>query len=664
MALDLPLAREFDYLSPDAEPDDVGRRVTVPFGNKRLIGILVALSDRSDVSLTKLKAIETIHRETPALDAATLSFLRFCARYYHHPFGQVLLHALPPGLRKPQIWKPRATARRKAAPAARMLDDGTTWVPHPLSPAQSAAVEALARDISAPRFATWLLHGVTGSGKTEVYLALAERVISAGRKALILVPEINLTPQLEARVRAHFPATPVVSLHSQLAGSARVLNWLQAGEDRAMVIIGTRLAILGPLPRLGLIVVDEEHDASYKQQEGLRYSARDMAVVRGRDAGCPVLLGSATPSLESLAQVERARYGLLSLPHRADPRASLPAISLIDLRVWPAEDGLSVPALGALQAACARGEQALVFINRRGFAPALWCAGCGWTAGCPRCSAHLVVHLRARQARCHLCGWQQAIPRHCPTCGNSELRPAGEGTQKLEGHLRRAFPTARILRVDADTMAGKGQFDQLRQTVLAGEVDIVVGTQMLTKGHDFPALTCVVVVNSDGALFSADFRAAERLFAQLLQVAGRAGRADRAGTVLIQTAQPEHPLFQAVLKQDYLHYARDLLEERGSAGFPPETHQAVLHASGPQAQAVEQFLVRARSLLPAPAEVEIYDPIPASVARVAHKFRYQLLVQSPNRGQLQGFLGQWMGLLRSQSSGSVLWVLDVDPLDV
>ncbi len=657
VVLDVPLAREFDYLAGDAEASDIGRRVTVQFGRQRLVGLLVALGETSEIPAERLKPLVFLHRETPALDRACLNFLGFCARYYHHPLGQVLLQALPPRLRKPAPWKP-LRRRTKDAPI-----EALTPV-HPLNSSQTKVVDALSDDVRDGRFAVHVLQGVTGSGKTEVYLALARLALARGGKVLLLVPEINLTPQLEARVRSQIPDTPVLALHSELAGNARVMHWLRLGEPGPLLVVGTRLAVLGPLPGLGLVVVDEEHDASYKQQEGLRYSARDMALVRARDAGCPVLLGSATPSLESLAQVERGRYRLHRLDERADPRARPPAIELVDLRAFPAQDGLSAPALAALAETLARGEQALVFINRRGYAPTLWCAECGWSAPCPRCSSRLVVHLRAREARCHLCGWRQSIPRQCPDCGNQALRTAGEGTQKVEESLRQRFPQARLLRVDADTMAGKGQFAALRTTMLDGGADLLVGTQMLSKGHDFPGLTCVVAVNADGALFSADFRASERLFAQLLQVAGRAGRAGLPGRVLVQTAQPHHALFQALLRQDYTAYARTLLEERRLCGFPPDVHQAILHASAQTPEPVEAFLARARDLLPLPDGVELFDPVPAPVARVAHKFRYQLLVQSAQRALLQRYLSDWMAALRAQPAGAVQWVLDVDPLEV
>jgi len=522
VALDVPLTREFDYLATDADSSDIGRRVTVEFGNKPLIGVLLGLAEHSEVALEKLKSLVYIHRETPPLPPECLQFLQFCARYYHYPQGQVILQALPPALRKTTPWKPRksrSTARTSPSLSA----------PRPsLNEAQQNAAQSILEAVQHMRFETFLLYGITGSGKTEVYLNVAESVIRLGRKVLLLVPEINLTPQLEARVQHYFDSTPVVSLHSNLAGVARVKNWLQLSEPGPLVIIGTRLAILAPLPDLGLIVVDEEHDPSYKQQEGLRYSARDMALIRARNASCPVVLGSATPSLESFHHALDQQYQLLTLPSRADTRAALPSVRLIDLRHFPPHEGLSQTAIDALDQTAQRGEQSLVFINRRGFSPALWCTECGWTAGCPRCSTKLVFHLKTRNARCHLCGWTQGAPHRCPECGNPELRPAGEGTQRLELSLQERFPHYRIWRADSDTMGRKEGFTQLRSALLNQELDILVGTQMLTKGHDFPALTCVIVVNADGALFSADFRAEERLFAQLIQVAGRAGRADKA----------------------------------------------------------------------------------------------------------------------------------------
>lgn len=660
VALDVPLTREFDYLAPDVELSDIGRRVTVEFNNKTQVGILLSLSDHSDISFEKLKPLSYIHRETPALPVECLQFLQFCARYYHHPLGQVILQAIPPGLRKPKPWIPRKSSNRSTVKPKHNPSDAA----HHLNPAQQQAALAVIHAVHHQRFDTFLLLGITGSGKTEVYLSIAEEVVKLGRKVLLLVPEINLTPQLEARVKSYFNGTPVLSLHSNLTNLTRVKNWLQLFEPGPLVVIGTRLSVLSPLPDLGLIVVDEEHDASYKQQEGLRYSARDIALIRARNAHCPVVLSSATPSLESLYHALNNRYHLLQLSQRADVRAQLPQISLIDLNRFPPTDGLSEPALNALQNALQRGEQTLIFINRRGYSPALWCTQCGWVAGCPRCSSRLVLHLRAKRTRCHLCGWNQPIPLRCPECSNPELRPAGEGTQKLEQTLRERFPLARLARVDSDTMGNKEGFASLRQALLKQELDILVGTQMLTKGHDFPNLTCVVVVNSDGALFSSDFRGEERLFAQLTQVAGRAGRADKIGQVLIQTHQPEHPLFQALLKQDFLGYARHLLDQRELLSFPPFIHQVLLHASGIQADAVEAFLQRAKQLAGHPDGVTLFDPVPALISKIANKSRFQILAQSQTRPALHRFLDAWVKAIREKPQSKVQWVIEVDPLDV
>lgn len=660
IALDVPLTKEFDYLAGDLVLTDIGRRVTVEFGNKLVIGVLIELVDHTEVLPEKLKAISFIHRETPALSSECLKFLQFCARYYHYPQGQVILQALPPGLRKPKPWKPRKTVKPKPKHSA----SHSAVHRHALNASQQKAADQVLQAVHAQRFETFLLLGITGSGKTEVYLRIAEGVIQLGRKALLLVPEINLTPQLEARVRDYFINVEVISLHSNLTGVARVKNWLRLFEPGPLVIIGTRLSILAPLSDLGLIVVDEEHDASYKQQEGLRYSARDMALMRAQNASCPVVLGSATPSLESLQQAIRHRYHLITLNERANSLAQLPQIRLIDLRHFSAPDGLSDPAFNALDEAYQRGEQSLVFINRRGYSPTLWCTQCGWSAGCPRCSIRLVYHLRAKSTRCHLCGWAQSVPRQCPDCGNSELRPAGEGTQKLEQTLRARFPLARLARVDSDTMGHSEGFTELRTALLNHDLDILVGTQMLTKGHDFPALTCVVVVNSDGALFSSDFRAEERLFAQLLQVAGRAGRANKIGQVLVQTYQPEHPLFQALIRQDYLPYAQYLLEQRQALGFPPFHYQAVLHASGSKAENVEDFLHRARALTGIPKNITVFEVVPALVAKVAHKYRFQILTQSSDRPAFHRFLAAWVDAIREKPQSKVQWMLEVDPIDL
>ncbi len=523
--------------------------------------------------------------------------------------------------------------------------------------AQSAVVAAGAG------FRVWLAHGVTGSGKTEVYLRVMEHLLARGRQVLYLVPEINLTPQLENFVRARANAARLVSLHSGLADGARARNWALAQRGEADVVLGTRLAVFTPLPRLGLIVVDEEHDASFKQQEGLRYSARDVAVMRAKQQDVPIVLGSATPALESYAQAQSGRYGLLRLPTRASGKT--PPIRLVDTSLAPLTEGIHEAALAAVTERIGRGEQTLVFINRRGYAPVLHCRSCQWIAGCPRCSARLVVHLRDRTLVCHLCGHGERPPAACPICGNQDLQPVGHGTQRIESFLAGRFPQARVLRVDRDTTRARRAWTDMRAEITGNRVDVLVGTQMLAKGHDFPQLTLVVVLNADNALFSSDFRATERLFALLMQVAGRAGRAALPGEVLIQTAFPQHPLYQALVANDHEGFARTQLAERQQAGFPPFAHQALLRADAARGELAFDFLERAAAagrVLDAP--VQIYDPVAAVRPRVAGRDRAQLLVQSPTRSRLQHFLDAWYPSLDALSSRAVRWSLDVDPLDL
>nr|MCU0974368.1 primosomal protein N' [Burkholderiales bacterium] len=514
-----------------------------------------------------------------------------------------------------------------------------------------------------PGFRVWLLQGVTGSGKTEVYLQVMEQMLARGRQVLYLVPEINLTPQLEASVRRRANDARLVSLHSGLADGERALNWAIAQRGDADIVLGTRLAIFTPLPRLGLIVVDEEHDTSFKQQEGLRYSARDVAVMRAKQSAIPIVLGSATPALETYSQAVAGRYNLLRLTARASGKA--PDIVLVDTGREHLDEGMSRRALDALAQRLARAEQTLVFINRRGYAPVLHCRACHWSAGCPRCSARLVVHLRDQELVCHLCGHREALPVACAACGNQDLAPVGQGTQRIESFLGARFPGARVMRVDRDTTRARQAWGEMRARITENRVDVLVGTQMLAKGHDFPRLTLVIVLNADSALFSADFRAAERLFAQLMQVAGRAGRAALAGEVLIQSEYPHHPLYQALLAQDYEGFARSQLAERRRAGFPPFAHQALLRAEGSRRDVVFDYLERAadagRALtLP----VQIYDPVAAARPRVASRERAQLLVQSTSRSQLMGFLDAWYPSLDASAGGGVRWALDVDPLDL
>ena len=443
--------------------------------------------------------------------------------------------------------------------------------------------------------ACFLLHGITGSGKTEVYVHLMHEMLQRGGQVLLLVPEINLTPQLENYFRSRFPDVELVSLHSGLADGERAQNWLKAQSGAARIVLGTRLAVFTPLPKLSLILVDEEHDASFKQQDGLRYSARDVAIFRANQRAVPIVLGSATPSLESWYNAQSGRYRLLQLKQRAVQPAKLPTVRCMDVSQLPLKDGLSQPLLAAIETRLQLGEQSLIFINRRGYAPVLMCSACGWLSECKHCAGKLVLHLKDRSLRCHHCGQQQRVPHACPTCGDADLKPVGIGTQRVETALQEHFPQARILRVDRDSTRNKGAWNAMRKQIHDGEADILIGTQMLAKGHDFPNLTLVGVLSPDGALYSADFRASEKLFAQLTQVGGRAGRADKPGEVIVQTAFPNHPLFQALRAHDYEIWAQTLLAERQMAGFPPFTYQVLLSAEGKQEADVLAFLQQARA---------------------------------------------------------------------
>ncbi|QGZ62732.1 primosomal protein N' [Paraburkholderia acidisoli] len=546
-----------------------------------------------------------------------------------------------------------------------------------LSDEQAAAVEAIG---AARGFAPFLLHGVTGSGKTEVYLralaALLAREPEA--QALVLVPEINLTPQFEAAFRTRFAATlandAIVTLHSGLAEGERARHWLAAHTGRARIVLGTRLAVLASLPKLAMIVVDEEHDPAYKQQEGLRYSARDLAVWRAKQLDIAVVLGSATPSLESWWQADQGRYTRLTLARRAVADAVLPSVRLIDLeeerrRGRASFEGLSGPLVAAMKARLERGEQSLIFLNRRGYAPTLACDACGWVAGCPRCSAYVVLHKPERALRCHHCGWEARIPHSCPECGNVDIAPMGRGTQRIEEALASAVPGARVLRIDADSTRRKGSAQALFSDVHAGDVDILVGTQMIAKGHDFQRVSLVGVLNADNALFSHDFRASERLFAQLMQVSGRAGRAGLPGEVIVQTRYPRHALYHALARQDYVGFANTTLAERRDAHLPPFVYQALLRAEGRTLEAALAFLAQgaeALATLPAAGRVTVYDAVPLTIVKVMNAHRAQLLVESQSRAALQATLRAWLPLLRANRAGSgvLRWNLEVDPLDI
>ncbi|WP_199053507.1 primosomal protein N' [Aquitalea sp. ASV15] len=717
VVVDLPLFGAFTYLSHF--PVSPGQRVAVPFGNRQLCGVVVTGIPPEGLPDSQLKQVEQVFDSLPPLSADFLALAEFAAAYYHFPLGQTLFTALPTALREARDITPPderpyglTDAGLAAMPAARQrarlalwqaLGDGpltqtqarqltpqagkilADWLaeglvhrvepdlqPLQLGPSpqlnadQQAALDALS---SGPAgFQPWLLHGITGSGKTEVYLQRIARCLAQRQQVLVLVPEINLTPQLIERFIQRFPASRIAVQHSQLAEGERLRNWLDAWQGRADIIIGTRLSVFTPMPRLGMIVVDEEHDGSFKQQDGLRYHARDLAIWRAHRAGIPIVLGSATPSLETVANVEAGRYRQLKLSQRAHGAAKLPQVRLVDTRRAKLVEGLSEPVIKALAARLERQEMSLVFINRRGYAPVLACTDCGWTSGCPRCSTRLVLHLLERKLRCHHCGWEENVPHACPECGAPDIKPLGEGTQRLESALGRLFPTARILRIDRDTTQRKQAWDDIYRKVHAGEVDMLVGTQMLAKGHDFGTLSLVTVLNADGGLYSADYRASERLFAQLTQVAGRAGRADAPGEVLVQTQWPEHPLYQALVAHDFDGFAASLLQERRQAAFPPAVYQALLRADAAELASASAFLTQVRQQVqPLAAEVLISGPAPALMVRLANRERAQLVLESANRQALHRFLDQLPPLLDAQArqyGRGLRWSLDVDPQEM
>ncbi len=720
VALDVPLPTLFDYELAPGSAAQRGQRVLVPFGRKQVVGVVMDLAEASALPASRLKRVARVLDEVPPLTPDLLALLLFCSEYYHYPLGATVLSALPARLRvadpvafkeaqyyaltpdghalapgqldKRRIVQARLlaalregaldTARLRAlspsAPAALKALIEAGWVARvsePEAPPASAFrnAHALTQDqqrvvdtVAASRgFGAFLLHGVTGSGKTEVYVHLMHRMLEQGGQVLLLVPEINLTPQLEQYFRSRFPDAEIASLHSGLAEGERAQNWLRAQSGRARIVLGTRLAAFAPMPQLALIIVDEEHDSSYKQQEGLRYSARDVAIFRASQAGAPVVLGSATPSLESWYNAQSGRYRLLQLPGRALPTARLPEVRFVDTSRLFMPDGISEPMFDAIAARLARGEQCLVFINRRGYAPVLMCTACGWLSGCPNCAGKLVLHLRDRRLRCHHCGYQARVPAACPECGNADLQPIGMGTQRVESALQERFPQARILRVDRDSTRNKGAWSAMRRRIHDAEVDILVGTQILAKGHDFPNLTLVGVLNPDGALYSANFRASEGLYAQLAQVAGRAGRAEKPGEVLVQTAFPDHPLFRALRDHDFEAWAETLLAERKAAGFPPFMYQALLRATGKDEKAVYAFLHQAReAAAEQAAPVEIYGVVPAAMPRRANQFAAQLLVQCGLRKPLHQFLDGWRARLEALPASGLRWSLDIDPLEL
>jgi primosomal protein N' (replication factor Y) len=724
VALDTPLRRLFDYLPPPGGlPAGVGVRVRVPFGRQRLVGVIVALESTSEVPRERLRAAFEVLDRQPILDAAALGLLQWAAEYYHHPLGEVIAAALPKALRlgaaseaREERWvlsaegaaahsagEPRRAPRQRALLALLAAEQGASpstlnerlpgwregarallargWLtsiestpaatpvpsaPHAVGPElsgeQAQAVEAIGAALGG--FGTFVLHGITGSGKTEVYLRLIERVLAAGQRALVLVPEISLTPQLLARFRARFPV-PLAVLHSALTDAERLAAWRAAFSGAARLVLGTRSAVFAPVPALGLIVVDEEHDPSFKQHEGsLRYSARDLAVLRAQHAGVPIVLGSATPSLETLHNVALGRYRRLRLQRRP-AQAQPPLLALIDLRAHAVHAGIATPVLSAIERHLAEAGQVLVFLNRRGYAPTLLCTACGWIAPCRECDARLTVHQGAGRLRCHHCGADAPLPQRCPQCGFA-VKPVGQGTERIEEVLAARFAGVPLARLDRDVVRRRGDLEAVVARMASGEARILVGTQMVTKGHDFPELTLVVVLNADQGLFSTDFRAPERLAQTIVQVAGRAGRGSRPGEVLIQSEFPEHPLLQHLLHEGYDGFAQAALEERSQAAWPPFARLAALRDSAPTREAALDFLSEARALAGAlPRGLRLLGPVPAAMARRAGRYHAQLLLESRERAPLHGFLAGWLPRLEQlRSARAVRWSLDVDPLEL
>jgi len=670
------LTAPLDYTSERALPP--GTLVRVPLGKREVPGLVWSVGDAQGTD-RDLRGVAQALSSLPPLSPHWRELVAFAATYYQRSTGEVALSVLPPELRKLDD----AQLANRIAKLHKWLQatagNGDAAQVPPLSPEQALVLEQLERLADRPEAATVLLHGTTGSGKTEVYLRAASRTLESGRQALVLVPEINLTPQLEARFAQRFSGRTIVALHSALTPAQRLRHWLAAHLGQADLVLGTRLAVFASMPRLGLIVVDEEHDPSYKSQDGSRYSARDLAVFRGRLEHATVVLGSATPSLESWQRSHEGKYLRLSLPSRIGGGA-LPAVRRVDMGSLPKVKGagtaISPPLLEALRLRLERGEQSLVFLNRRGYAPVLHCADCGWKSGCPNCSAWRVFHKHDRSLRCHHCGFTEAVPRACPDCGNLDIAPIGRGTERLEEQLAEALPGARVARIDADSTRAKGALQSQLGAVHAGEVDVLVGTQMITKGHDFRRITLVAAVNPDSALFSSDFRAPERLFSLLMQAAGRAGRdagQAAASEMWVQTWHPRHALYEALRRHDFEAFAQAQLKEREVAALPPFSHLAILRAEARSADSGRDFLQAAADLgatLPGADAVSIYPPVPMGIARVANVERMQMLVESVSRVALQRFLAAWLPTLhalrleRKSEQRILRWAVDVDPLTI
>ena len=723
IALPVPLRRCFDYLISESLNDiplKPGMRVKVPFGkSKKLTGIILGISDESDLPRDKLKNILALIDHKPLFGATHLKFLDWAGNYYQHPVGETYFSTLPAAIRQGKpvkkklgyTWELTRKGEQvsldefKRAPRqselVRLLRSGTDnerlsllkdkkWNPViqalqdkgiirevlienqgnqdtlrertiALNQDQQKAIDVISQGIGKPE--RFLLYGVTGSGKTEVYLEVIRKVIGMGRQALILVPEIGLTPQLVQRIKDGIGAEMAV-LHSSRSDGERLQGWIAARDGEASIILGTRSAIWTPLKNPGVFIVDEEHDLSYKQQEGFRYSARDVAIMRAKMTGSPIILGSATPSMEALQNVERGNYQALNLKSRAG-KSQHPVISLIDMRAGQMSGALSDKLVRAISGELEKNHQILLFLNQRGFSPVIMCHSCGWIARCRRCEVHMIYHKSFGKYVCHHCGSQSPLPENCPECDSNELLQIGHGTERLAETLAEIFPGARILRIDRDSTRKKYAMEKMIDTINTGKADILIGTQMLAKGHHFPKLTLVGIIDSDRGLFSSDFRGSERMMQLFLQVSGRAGRAEKEGRVLVQTHYPEHPLIQAMIKQDYNEFSRLILRERQQTNLPPFSYLVLLRAEDYQLDAVNIFLHDARNLLESDDRLIMHGPVPAIMEKRAGRIRYQLIIQSNDRNHMRNVLGPWSRSLESlRSAARVRWSIDVDPQEM
>ena len=704
-----------------SEPLPPGTRVLVPFRNKTVVGVVWETDIAPDMDTARILSVQTAFMEEKPLPQSWRDLLAFTSRYYHYPTGQAVFAALPQGLKETRVVEmpqpplfyalneagraqtpPPSRFNKKAALWDALLSGGRTMAALKQVNAQAAkliedwaeqgwietmeAAKPVLRSCNGQashsefvlnadqqkasdeiqtafgKFQPFLLYGITGSGKTEVYFDAMAKVLAQGRQVLFLLPEINLTPQLLKRVEDRFADVPTAVLHSQMAAGKRTQDYLRAMLGQAKLVIGTRLAVFTPMDDVGLIVVDEEHDGSFKQDNELRYHARDLAVWRAKQSGCPVVLGSATPSLESWHKAQSGAYRLLQLTERAHTTAQLPQVDILNVGRLKLDNGFSPQALQLLKQNFEAGGMSLVYLNRRGFAPALFCGDCGHTFGCPNCSAKMVLHQRARQLRCHHCDHREPIPFKCPDCGNQDLTAVGHGTQRVEETLRAFLPKAAVVRVDRDSTAHKNDWADLYRRIADNEIDILVGTQMLAKGHDFARLNLVIVLNADGSLYSADFRAPERLFAELMQVSGRAGRADKPGKVLIQTQLPEHPVFAAVKAQDYAVFAENELNERQMFAMPPFGFQTAVRADAPRVADAMEFLNAAKETIAPllPESVTQFGAAPMLMVRLAERERAQVFLESTSRQDLHRAVSLWVQVLQQNRDGKIRWSVDVD----